>query len=145
MTEQMIRIKQITDDLNAVIATQATDGNWNHDPYMHGLLNGMIMAKSIISNEDAEFYEAPGKWLSDPKITTKQAFDALKQALTDDPSFAHSWHCNLAMSFYHAMPETQTQRVEQAHKDRHTIANEGATRFMQLCFEIKTSKEFQGK
>jgi hypothetical protein len=52
-------------ELDKVLAIQASDGNWNYDAYMHGMLNGMIMAKSCITGETPEFREAPKQWLAD--------------------------------------------------------------------------------
>jgi hypothetical protein len=50
-------------DIQESIKIQKNDGNWNYDPYMHGLLNGMIMVESIIKNDsNPEFYEAPERW-----------------------------------------------------------------------------------
>lgn len=65
------------------------------------------------------------------------AFDALRQAMLDDGvgpgSYAHSWHCNLAMMFHDAMRENGIDS-EAAYK----IGNEAASRFMKLCFDVET-------
>ncbi len=76
-------------------------------------------------------------------ITTKQAFEVIKQAMIDDsPSakggYAHAWHCNIAMMCSDAM---------QSHKDitidtstaLHEASNDAASRFMKLCFDVDTS------
>ena len=34
------------------------------------------------------------------EVTIAQAFNALKQAISDDPEYAWAWHCNLAMPIY---------------------------------------------
>ena len=52
-------------DLQNMIDTQSQDGNWNYDPYMHGLLNGMILSLSVLTGEDPEFLDAPETWLCD--------------------------------------------------------------------------------
>jgi len=67
-------------------------------------------------------------------MKTKEAFDVLKKAMHDDPSYAHSWHCNVAMSFFDAMPDPVTNEFG------HKMANEGATRFMRLCFGVETAQ-----
>jgi len=51
-------------DLESVTDVQCADGNWNYDPYMHGMANGLLLAKSIITAEEPEFKEAPDEWLS---------------------------------------------------------------------------------
>ena len=70
---------------------------------------------------------------------TAQAFDTLRQALQDDDSFAHAWHCNIAMSFYDSMPEESFWFPDKCK--HHAMANEGATRFMKQCFDIETSND----
>lgn len=52
-------------ELDDVLAIQTTDGNWNYNPYMHGMANGLIMAKSLLTGEDPVFIEAPKEWLAD--------------------------------------------------------------------------------
>lgn len=66
-----------------------------------------------------------------------EAFEILKQAMIDDDpcqsgSYAHSWHCNLAMAYYDSSPKTMD--CDDAHK----IGNEAASRFMKLCFGVET-------
>lgn len=68
------------------------------------------------------------------KITTADAFSVLKQALQDDPDYAHSWHANIAMSCMDAMDITDYQ-------DTHKRCNEGAARFMKTCFDVETSQK----
>ncbi len=65
------------------------------------------------------------------------ALETVKRALRDDPSYAHTWHCNLAMSFSDAIPEA----LEMQHEDLCAIRNEGASRFMKLCFDVETSND----
>lgn len=56
-------------------------------------------------------------------MNTKEAFETLKKAIGDDPSYAWSWHCNIAMA-------VQDEGVD------HATANKAANRFMQLCFGV---------
>jgi hypothetical protein len=44
---------------------QGKDGNWNCDPYMHGLFNGIEFALSLIEVREPKFRDAPEKWLCD--------------------------------------------------------------------------------
>ncbi len=65
------------------------------------------------------------------------AFNVIKQAMIDDDSskpgsYAHSWHCNLAMSFYDAMDDNCIDE-----NVKHVWANDGASRFMKLCFDVE--------
>lgn len=51
-------------DMKDVMAVQGNDGNWNYDPYMHGMFNGMELMHSIAEKRDPEFREAPDEWLA---------------------------------------------------------------------------------
>ena len=68
----------------------------------------------------------------------EKAMNVLKQAMIDDTpsekgSYAHVWHCNIAMACYDPMMQTEGD----GH-DRHAIANDAASRFMKLCFNVNT-------
>ena len=58
-------------------------------------------------------------------MSAEEGMRHLTEALRDDPSYAWSWHCNIAMSAY-------DEGVE------HKKANEIASRFMQLAFGVST-------
>lgn len=51
--------------LEDLIKIQCSDGNWNHDEYMHGMANGMILTLSLFKNGDVDFLEAPKVWGKD--------------------------------------------------------------------------------
>lgn len=51
--------------LKEITAIQCSDGNWNYNPYMHGLANGMILAIACLENKEPEYLEAPDAWLKD--------------------------------------------------------------------------------
>lgn len=65
------------------------------------------------------------------KKNQQNAFNALKQQLHHDAGMAWSWHCNIAMAVVDAGTNTA---------DDHRLGNEGAARFMRLCFDVNTSK-----
>ena len=50
-----------------IVEIQSSDGNWNHDPYLHGMANGLILALAIMTNKEPEYLEAPSEWLRDKK------------------------------------------------------------------------------
>lgn len=71
----------------------------------------------------------------------ESAFNVIGNAMVkDDPSklgsYAHSWHCNIAMACYDAILAHDDQ-VDFAHK----VGNDAASRFMKLCFNIETTNE----
>lgn len=47
---------------------QGYDGNWNYDPYMQGLYNGLEFALSLLEVRQPEFKDAPAIWLGDIKF-----------------------------------------------------------------------------
>lgn len=53
------------DRLNKTIANVGEDGVWNYDPYMQGLANGLILARSIMTGEHAAFFQPPKEWGKD--------------------------------------------------------------------------------
>tara|TARA_R110000851_G_scaffold115760_1_gene241753 strand:- start:247 stop:489 length:243 start_codon:yes stop_codon:yes gene_type:complete len=69
----------------------------------------------------------------------ENAMKVLTEAMqdTDIGSYAHGWHCNIAMMCYDAMGDNATAHL--GHEECHRIANDGASRFMQLCFNVTTS------
>lgn len=51
--------------LRNIKAIQCDDGNWNYDAYMQGMANGLILAESVFTGEEAQFLAAPAEWLAD--------------------------------------------------------------------------------
>jgi len=52
---------------------QCNDGNWNYDPYMHGMANGMLFSLSLLKDEEPKYLDAPDKWLSKKEAKIKKA------------------------------------------------------------------------
>jgi hypothetical protein len=50
--------------LGKITDIQCSNGNWNYDPYMHGLANGMILSLATLLGEEPYFKRAPEKWLN---------------------------------------------------------------------------------
>lgn len=67
--------------LKGLIATQGRPGNWDYDPYMHGMLNGMILALSVFTGENPVFRDPPDRWLSNYKRSRKH------KTVTVNPTF----------------------------------------------------------
>jgi hypothetical protein len=62
------RFNRIYEEAGKVVDVQSQNGNWNFDPYMHGMLNGMILIQAIIHDVEPEYADAPEEWLQeDPK------------------------------------------------------------------------------
>ena len=68
------------------------------------------------------------------------AMAVLTKAMVDDGpselgSYAHSWHCNIAMAVYDNCPSDMNSDVA------HTLGNDAAAQFMKLCFGVDTTNE----
>jgi len=55
------------ENLENIMMIQLSDGNWNYDPYMHGLANGLICAHSVITGCDPNYVDAPEDGFSAPE------------------------------------------------------------------------------
>ncbi len=60
--EELVKVISKLEDVTKI---QTSDGNWNYDPYMQGMANGLILALSIAKGDDPVFLEAPEVWLKD--------------------------------------------------------------------------------
>ena len=80
------------------------------------------------------------------EITTQEAFKVIKQTMIDDSpsepgSYAHAWHCNIAMMCFDAInEELDNYQITPAmgHSVVHKISNDAASRFMKICFDVDT-------
>lgn len=59
--------------LRDVVNIQCSSGNWNYDPYMQGMANGLICALSILTGEEPKYLNAPQTWLRDVKMREVEA------------------------------------------------------------------------
>ncbi len=69
--------------LKELTEIQCRNGNWNFDPYMHGMANGMIFALSIFENTEPQYLEAPAEWLCDRSVIA-EATEAELEATEHD-------------------------------------------------------------
>ena len=59
--------------LREILNIQCINGNWNSNPYMHGLANGMILALSLFDDKPPEYLVPPKVWLCDiPKVASER-------------------------------------------------------------------------
>jgi len=58
--------------LRNITGIQCAEGNWNYDPYMHGMANGLILALAIMEEKNPEYLSAPKEWLSGIPTRTKE-------------------------------------------------------------------------
>ena len=67
----MSEVEDRLEKLENLIKIQADNGNWDYSPYMHGLLVGMLVAKSVFTDESPEYPDAPEQWLEDIEMLDK--------------------------------------------------------------------------
>ena len=48
-----------------MVKIQCTDGNWDYDPYMHGMANALLLAQAVLKDSDYAPLSAPEKWRSE--------------------------------------------------------------------------------
>jgi hypothetical protein len=74
----------------------------------------------------------------------QKAFETIKQAMQADApeepgSYAHSWHCNIAMMCHDAIVDADLELDREGQRiDPHKTGNDAASRFMKLCFDVNT-------
>ena len=62
---EMTELQKKIANLETIIKIECSDGNWNYDEYMLGTANGLILALSILTEQEPEYLSAPDKWLKD--------------------------------------------------------------------------------
>lgn len=66
----------------SLVDIQSASGNWDYDPYMHGMLNGMLLIQNV-AFDDGPYkpYDAPDTYLCENKISDlHKDHPALKEA-----------------------------------------------------------------
>jgi hypothetical protein len=84
MTPKEKHAKAVT-DLQNMVNIQTSPGNWNVNPYMHGMANGLILALHTARGDEGEvaFLPAPAKW-TDEKYNVAPDAPAVDQDATND-------------------------------------------------------------
>lgn len=60
--------KTTLETMHEMVNIQGSNGNWNYDPYMHGLYNGMEFMLAMSEKREPIFRSAPEEWLCDRKV-----------------------------------------------------------------------------
>ena len=53
------QIEKLEDVTNIAVA----NGNYDCNAYMHGMANGLLLAKAIMKDEEVVYLDAPKEWL----------------------------------------------------------------------------------
>ena len=64
-------MNKLLNDLDDVVKIACSDGNWNHDPYLHGMANGLICAQAVLCGTDPVYLDAPMVWSKDIAMDIK--------------------------------------------------------------------------
>lgn len=64
--------QKLIDSVKEMRDVQGMNGNWNFDPYMQGLYNGLEFAVALLEKREPVFKDAPEQWLGD--IEVKRTF-----------------------------------------------------------------------
>ena len=110
-------------DLEYVLAHLSEEGEWTLHENGAPLIE--FIGDEIIKTWPLTFEVAPPPAPAQP---IAQAVQTLIKAMQDDPEYAWSWHCNIAMAFV------------DAGGDRYT-ANQGAARFLELFARVQPAHE----
>ena len=79
--------------LEAAIEDMAQDGNWNYDPFMLGIYNGLVYARAILENKVPQYRDRPegGFKINDPAVSAQleaaQRNEDLAKAEKDSEQF----------------------------------------------------------
>lgn len=71
-----MNIEERIQKLEDLIKIQSQDGNWNYDPYMHGLANGLILALATLKGKEPKYLDAPKEWLCNKEIVRLEKADS---------------------------------------------------------------------
>ena len=120
-------LAKVAEGLRDLVRVQSAEGNWDYDPYMYGLANGLILALAMVEGGELKYLDAPAVWKrnNEPSGTPAGALERLSRALQADPDYANGWHANVACA---AMDEGLDPAA----------ANRAATRFMRAAFKVDT-------
>jgi hypothetical protein len=53
------------DALREQVKIQCSNDNWNYNPYMHGMANGLLLALATMEDKEPDYFDAPEIWLVD--------------------------------------------------------------------------------
>ena len=92
-------------ELAKLIAVQCSDGNANYSPYMYGMANGMILAKSVMDAGECVYMEKPKAFKE--TILPKEGREAIPQGVH---LFTEDTVKEIATSFYTFMQQNKCEQ-----------------------------------
>ena len=61
--EELKILRKSVKSLRKLLVVQCASGNWDCNPYMHGMANGMILSLSLFDDKRPEYLNPPEVWL----------------------------------------------------------------------------------
>lgn len=68
---EMSELEKSIKVLDDLISVQSDSGNWDYNEYMYGLLNGMLLAKAVLTDNNPPYPDRPGTWMQDTELHDK--------------------------------------------------------------------------
>ena len=65
MSSHSVKLAKALRQLQWVKDIQGSKGNWDYDPYMHGMYNGIELAMAIMQDREPVYKDAPDVWRKD--------------------------------------------------------------------------------
>lgn len=70
--------------LKNIIGIQCQDGNWNYNEYMRGLANGLLLAESVLTNEEYRPFDRPDVYVEGRSRASEERFSKEFYALNEE-------------------------------------------------------------
>jgi hypothetical protein len=111
-----VSIQEVLDEFEDLVGIACSDGNWNYDPYLRGMANGMLLMRSVLSGEEPKYLDAPAAWLSDhpssgPAMEYQAGFREAQVLLADTRrKAAVPREQDLQKTYYHGTPSKKAAR-----------------------------------
>ena len=71
-------MKDKLEKIYEALKVQGSNGNWNYDPYMNGMYNGMELIVAILEDREPEYRNAPDIWFKDSLRESVKAMNNFK-------------------------------------------------------------------
>lgn len=96
----------------------------------------ILQENGIIRSEDGAIIGRLNKGDGD----ATRAMNTLRNLFLVDLDYSYSWHSNIAMMCHDAIMQADITD-ENCTDEIHKVANDAASRFMKLCFDVETNAE----
>lgn len=81
---RVLLTQEMLEEFNGFIDLMSSPGNYDFDPYLHGMANGMIFMKSLVDGKEPQYLEAPTTWKSKAQRSRVAGFKRLITLALDE-------------------------------------------------------------